>query len=94
ASTAFSGPIITVPQSGSAIVKDNVPLSFSMMQLQASLSKVFAIGNHSSLELLIGWETQFWWNQNRIEWYSSLTIPSGGANLSLQGPFGRIEYKF
>lgn len=94
ASTAFAGPIITVPQSGSSIVKDSVALSFSMMQLQASLSKVFTIGKHSSLELLVGWETQFWWNQNRIEWYSSLTLPSGGADLSLQGPFGRVEYKY
>ncbi|MDP1614497.1 MAG: Lpg1974 family pore-forming outer membrane protein [Methylococcales bacterium] len=93
-STGAFPNIVTVPVSGSSILKDNAVQTFSMMQLQASLSKVFGIGKHSSLEVLVGWETQFWWNLNRIEWYSSLTLPSGGADLSLQGPFGRVEYKF
>lgn len=86
--------IVTVPQEGSSIMKESLARVFSVLQLQASLSKVWNLNQYGSFECMIGWETQLWWGQNRFNWYSTATMPSEGADLTLQGPFARMNLKF
>jgi hypothetical protein len=88
-------PNITVSNSNiNNIMRENITRSFSMMQLQGAVSKWWLIGSNASLEILLGWESQFWWSQNRLNWFSTIALPSEGADLMVQGPFGQINFTF
>ena len=84
-----SGPVI-----GSNIIQEKITRLFSVAQVQGSVSKWWPIGDFASLEVLLGWETQVWWRQNRMNWYPSLALPPDGSDLTLQGPFGRISFSY
>ncbi|MCC6127592.1 MAG: hypothetical protein IT584_00090 [Chlamydiae bacterium] len=86
--------LISVPVSNISTLKETIARSFSMMQIQASFAKLWKFGKTGSVELVLGWETQFWWSQNRMNWFSTVALPSEGADLSLQGPFGRVDVQF
>lgn len=88
------GPLVTVPVSNISTLKETIARSFSMMQVQASFAKLWKFGKTGSVELVLGWETQFWWSQNRMNWFSTVALPSEGSDLSLQGPFGRLDVQF
>lgn len=87
-------PLSTFPIQEISTLKETIARSFSMMQIQASFAKLWKFGKTGSVELVLGWETQFWWSQNRLNWFSTVALPSEGSDLSLQGPFGRIDIQF
>lgn len=93
--TSGTPPILfSYPVQNVSILKEKIARSFSMMQIQASVTKLWKFGSTGSVELVLGWETQFWWSQNRFNWFSTVSLPSEGADLSLQGPFGRVDVQF
>ncbi len=79
---------------GATIIREKLTRLFSVAQLQGSVSKWWMLGKCSSLELMVGWETQVWWRQNRMNWFSTVALPPDGSDLTLQGPFGRVNITF
>jgi hypothetical protein len=67
---------------------------FEFGQLQCGLSKWWKIKDDHSMELTVGWETQIWWGQQRMNWWSTTTLPPQGATLSVKGPFFRGSWNF
>jgi len=67
---------------------------FSSIQLQGGVSKWWQINSHSNVEIIAGWETQFWPSQQRFNWLSTLSLASNGADLSLWGPFIKASISF
>jgi Legionella pneumophila major outer membrane protein precursor len=75
-------------------LKDHKLRLFSSMQLQVALSKWWCTSRNSELELTVGWETQVWWRQMRMNWFSTLAFPPDGSDLTLHGPFIRLSLGF
>jgi hypothetical protein len=76
------------------IFKNKKTRVYEMQRIECAFSKWWSIKNDSSLELTAGWEVQYWWHQLRTNWYSTITNPNGGADLTLQGPFMRGSWNF
>lgn len=74
------------------IIRDASTRVFSMVQVQAAVSKRWEVGR-GLIELDLGWETQFWQGINRWDYLSS-TVQSTGGNLMLAGPFFRFSASF
>jgi hypothetical protein len=66
---------------------------FTMLQLQASLKRIWA-WESVRFSLQAGWETQIWFRQLRLNYFGTLDAPSIGADLTLQGPFARAALEF
>ncbi|WP_215217048.1 Lpg1974 family pore-forming outer membrane protein [Candidatus Rhabdochlamydia sp. W815] len=75
-------------------LKDHKLRLFSSMLLQIALSKWWCTSRSSELELTLGWETQIWSRQMRMNWFSTLASPSEGSDLTLHGPFVRFSLSF
>lgn len=94
-STGGSTPVLTIGgQTGSNIIQDKITRLFCVAQLQGAVSKWWMLGRCSSLELMLGWETQIWWRQMRMNWFSTLANQPDGSDLTLQGPFARMTLTF
>jgi hypothetical protein len=79
--------------SGSITIRNNSARLFSMWQIQAAFSKRWDIGQ-GLIELMAGYETQYWTGVNRWDTFGTLSIPSSDGNLMLSGPFGRLTISF
>lgn len=89
------GPgIITTPYPQDQILKNEVSGAFTMMQLQAALSKQWKMGKKGSALIMLGWETQYWWSLFLRNGFNEPDLTSAGADLSVQGPFFRLEGNF
>lgn len=88
------GGITTTPYPYDQILKNRVTGSFTMMQIQAAISKESKMGKKGSCLFMVGWETQFWWSLHLMNGFNEPDLTSLGADLSLQGPFFRIEGNF
>ncbi len=86
--------LVTTPYPYDQVLKVNVAGSFTMMQIQGAFSKEFKMGRKGSAEIMLGWETQFWWNLSRMNGFNQPSLTSLGADMSLQGPFARVELNF
>ena len=75
-------------------LKDHKLRLFSSMQLQIAFSKYWRSSLNFELELTMGWETQVWWRQMRMNWFSTLAFPPDGSDLTLHGPFIRLSLGF
>lgn len=67
---------------------------FEVGALQCGLSKWWEFKQNGSLEAMIGWESQIWWRQMRVNWWSTTTQNNQGADLALNGPFFRMALNF
>ncbi len=67
---------------------------FEVGQMQVGLSKWWRIKDASSLELTLGWESQIWWGQMRMNWWSTAVLPPEGSTLTVKGPFFRGAFNF
>lgn len=88
------GDLLNCPPSQKISLKDHKLRLFSAVQLQLALSKWWCTSRSSELELTIGWETQMWWRQMRMNWFSTLAFPPDGSDLTLHGPFARLSLGF
>ena len=86
--------ITTTPYAQDQIIKVNVAGSFTMIQIQGAFSKGWKMGKKGSGDLMLGWETQFWWNLSRMNGFNQPSLTSLSADMSLQGPFARLELNF
>ncbi len=86
--------LITTPYPYDQVLKVNVAGSFTMVQIQGAFAKEFRLGRKGSAEIMLGWETQFWWNLSRMNGFNQPSLTSLGSDMSLQGPFARVELNF
>jgi hypothetical protein len=66
---------------------------FSKVQVRAVAEKKWCWCD-AALALSAGWETQVWFRQLRLDYFSTMGSPSNGSDLTLQGPFGQIALTF
>ena len=85
--------VVTPASFTKTTIKDDVKRLFCMLQLQAAVSKRWDICG-STLEILIGWETQFWIKQLRLDTLNTLDTHTEESDLTLYGPFARIALTF
>lgn len=71
----------------------NATRLFSLIQLQGSIEKGWNF-DCSSVSIILGWEAQTWLRQQRAIYYSNASNPSQGSDLTIQGPFARININF
>lgn len=88
------GNLLNCPVSRKISLHDHKLRIFSVAQLQVALSKWWCTSRNSELELTVGWETQVWWRQMRMNWFSTLASPPDGSDLTLHGPFVRLSLGF
>lgn len=96
AKTIYSDIIVSsaLSQGSNIVIKNTATKLFSMFQVMAAVSKRWSVGQ-GLIELMLGWETQFWTGVNRWDFYSTLSMPSSnGGNLMLAGPFARFNVEF
>ncbi|HAB98326.1 MAG TPA: hypothetical protein DCE71_00710 [Parachlamydiales bacterium] len=86
--------ITTTPYPENQVLKVNVAGSFTMIQIQGAFSKEWKMGKNGSGDFMLGWETQFWWNLSRMNGFNQPSLTSLGADMSLQGPYARLELNF
>jgi hypothetical protein len=77
-----------------ALITENKTAMFEVGQLQCALSKWWRIKSESSLELTLGWESQIWWGQMRMNWWSTIVLPPQGSTLTVKGPFFKAACSF
>jgi Legionella pneumophila major outer membrane protein precursor len=66
---------------------------FSKVQVRAAAEKMWCWCD-MSLSLSAGWETQVWFRQLRLDYFSTMGHPPSGSDLTLQGPFARLCLSF
>lgn len=66
---------------------------FSVIQVQGAIEKVWNL-DCGNVSIAAGWEVQNWLRQQRLMTYGNVSDPSIGADLTLQGPFARINIDF
>lgn len=66
---------------------------YSLIQIQGAIEKAWDF-DCASVSLAIGWEAQTWFRQQRLIYYGNVSNPSQGSDLTLQGPFARINMDF
>lgn len=71
----------------------NLTRLFYQVQLQISVEKSWEWKKGFS-SVSIGWETQSWFRQLRLNYYATIESPSPGSDLTLQGPFAKILIGF
>lgn len=86
--------IITAPYPYDQVLKNDVSGAFTMMQLQGAISKQWKVGKKGSCLIMLGWESQYWWSLALRNGFNEPDLTSTGADLSIQGPFGRLEVNF
>lgn len=77
----------------SASITANLTRLFYQVQLQISAEKSWK-WNNRLFSFSIGWETQSWFRQLRLNYYATVEAPTPGSDLTLQGPFAKILIKF
>jgi hypothetical protein len=87
-----SQALVTSPNDFLEFTEDSNRL-FSMMQIQASLEKRWGCDG-DGFSLMLGWETQVWFRQMRLNYFGTIDAVSTGADLTLQGPFIRASLLF
>ncbi|MGL5263165.1 MAG: Lpg1974 family pore-forming outer membrane protein [Candidatus Rhabdochlamydia sp.] len=91
---SMSNPIAEVPLNAPANkISYNTTRMFSVIQVQGALEKSWNL-DCGTLSIVIGWEAQNWLRQQRLITYGNVGDPSVGADLTLQGPFARINMDF
>jgi len=63
-------------------------------QIQAGIDKQWIFKRGSYLEFALGWEVQVWQQQMRLNYFSTFVSTPSGSDLSLYGPFFRIQLGF
>jgi len=76
-----------------SVLRENHTRFFEVGQMQACVSKWWKVKDDTALELMLGWESQIWWGQMRINWWATASMPQV-ANLVIKGPFFRGSLNF
>ena len=92
-STTYSD-LLGAPAGSSIEIKDSLQRIVPFLQIEIGLYKRWPIKSSSWLELQIGWEEQIWWDQMRVDWFSSVVSQPNGANLTLNGLYIRNKLDF
>jgi len=66
---------------------------FSKVQVRAVAEKKWC-WCETALALSAGWETQVWFRQLRLDYFSTMGHPPNGSDLTLQGPFAQLALSF
>jgi hypothetical protein len=66
---------------------------FAMGQIRTGVAKWWRVASNSSIELMLGWESQIWWNQQSSAWFSTLAMQSN-SDLTFYGPFASLSFGF
>lgn len=74
-------------------IKYKTTRMFSLIQLQGAIEKSWDF-DCALLTIAAGWEAQTWFRQQRLIYYGNVSNPSQGSDLTLQGPFARIDLEF
>lgn len=91
--TKYSRPIISNAYDNISL-KDNPMRICTVSELQMAFSKWWTTSNCIDIEFTIGWETQVWSRQMRMNWFNTLSSPPDGSDLTLHGPFANLSIWF
>jgi len=90
--TNYTKPII--PTYEKISLKDRPLRVCTVSQLQMAFSKWWSSSSCVDIEITIGWETQVWSRQMRMNWFNTLSCPPDGSDLTLHGPFANLSFWF
>lgn len=92
-STAYSD-LTNAPAGAKITLHSNNRKMFSMWLLKAAAAKRFDITNSASFDVMIGWETQLWQRQVRMDFFNTISGARYDSDITLNGPFIRLSANF
>jgi hypothetical protein len=86
------GELLNAPAAAQIKVENRAYRVVPTILIQAGIKKSF--GKNTLCSLALGWESQIWWDQMQMNWFSTIVMPNGKSNLTINGVVFKGAIKF